>query len=75
MEHTVTEEVIGVDLVAIQLTIADGGSYYQLRLPAGIASDGIEVIGEPAAWGIAIQTRVNMETFAPTVPWSPRLAR
>lgn len=66
VEHTVTEEVVGVDLVAVQLAIAEGASYYELHLPAGIASDGTEVIGEPAArTGIAIQTRVNMETFAP----------
>jgi acetyl/propionyl-CoA carboxylase alpha subunit len=66
VEHTVTEEVTGVDLVAAQLAIAGGDSYYQLGLPAGIASDGGEVIGEPAARrGIAIQARVNMETFAP----------
>ena len=66
VEHTVTEEVTGIDLVAVQLAIAGGSSYYQLRLPAGVASDGSEVIGEPAAQrGIAIQTRVNMETFAP----------
>ncbi|MGO9154857.1 carboxyl transferase domain-containing protein [Mycobacterium sp.] len=65
VEHTVTEETTGVDLVAVQLAIAGGDSYYQLGLPAGIASDGSEVIGEPAARrGIAIQTRVNMETFA-----------
>jgi acetyl/propionyl-CoA carboxylase alpha subunit/acetyl-CoA carboxylase carboxyltransferase component len=65
VEHTVTEETTGVDLVAVQLAIAGGASYYQLGLPAGIASDGSEVIGEPAARrGIAIQTRVNMETFA-----------
>ena len=65
VEHTVTEQTTGVDLVAAQLAIAGGKSYYQLRLPAGIASDGQEVIGEPAArQGIAIQTRVNMETFA-----------
>jgi acetyl/propionyl-CoA carboxylase alpha subunit/acetyl-CoA carboxylase carboxyltransferase component len=66
VEHTVTEEVTGVDLVAAQLAIAGGASYYQLGMPAGIASDGSEVIGEPAARrGIAIQARVNMETFAP----------
>ncbi len=65
VEHTVTEQTTGVDLVAVQLAIAGGASYYQLGLPAGIASDGSEVIGEPAArQGIAIQTRVNMETFA-----------
>ena len=65
VEHTVTEETTGVDLVAVQLAIAGGASYYQLGLPAGIASDGDEVIGEPAARrGIAIQARVNVETFA-----------
>ncbi len=65
VEHTVTEETTGLDLVAVQLAIAGGASYYQLRLPAGIASDGTEVIGEPAARrGIAVQARVNAETFA-----------
>ena len=65
VEHTVTEETTGVDLVAVQLAIAGGASYYQLGLPAGTASDGSEVIGEPAARrGIAIQARVNMETIA-----------
>lgn len=65
VEHTVTEEVTGVDLVAAQLAIAGGASYYQLGMPAGIASDGSEVIGEPAVRrGIAIQARVNMETYA-----------
>jgi acetyl-CoA carboxylase carboxyltransferase component/biotin carboxyl carrier protein len=65
VEHPVTEETTGVDLVAVQLAIAGGASYYHLGLPAGIASDGSEVIGEPAARrGIAIQARVNMETFA-----------
>ncbi len=66
VEHTVSEETTGFDLVAVQLAIAGGASYYELRLPAGIASDGTEVIGEPAAHrGVAIQARVNMETFAP----------
>jgi acetyl/propionyl-CoA carboxylase alpha subunit/acetyl-CoA carboxylase carboxyltransferase component len=65
VEHPVTEETTGVDLVAVQLAIAGGASYYELGLPAGIASDGSELIGEPAARrGIAIQARVNMETFA-----------
>src|SRR3984885_13389206 len=66
VEHTITEETTGVDLVAAQLAIAGGASYYQLGLPSGIASDGDEVIGEPAAQrGIAMQVRVNTETFAP----------
>lgn len=66
VEHTVTEETTGLDLVAVQLAIAGGASFYQLGLAPGIASDGLEVIGEPAARrGIAIQLRVNMETFGP----------
>ena len=64
VEHTVTEEVTGVDLVAVQLSIAQGASFHQLRLPAGIVADGDEVVGALAAVrGIAIQTRVNMETM------------
>lgn len=66
VEHTVTEETTGLDLVAVQLAIAGGASFYQLGLASGIASDGLEVIGEPAARrGIAIQLRVNAETFGP----------
>lgn len=64
VEHTVTEEVTGVDLVAAQLAIADGASLDDLRLPRGLRSDGSEPTGEPAlADGIAIQARVNMETM------------
>ena len=66
VEHTITEETTGFDLVAVGLAIAGGASYYRLGLPAGIASDGSEVIGEPAAHrGTAVQARVNMETFGP----------
>lgn len=66
VEHTVTEEVTGVDLVSMQLRIARGASFRELRLPAGIVADDTEVSGAPAATrGIAIQTRVNTETFAP----------
>ncbi len=64
VEHTVTEEVTGVDVVAVQLRIAQGASFHQLRLPAGIVAEGDEVVGALAAVrGIAIQTRVNMETM------------
>jgi acetyl/propionyl-CoA carboxylase alpha subunit/acetyl-CoA carboxylase carboxyltransferase component len=64
VEHTVTEEVTGIDLVAVQLRIAVGAGFHQLRLPAGIVADGQEVVGAPAAVrGIAIQTRVNMESM------------
>jgi acetyl/propionyl-CoA carboxylase alpha subunit len=64
VEHTVTEEVTGVDLVAVQLRIAQGAPFHQLRLPAGVTAVGDEVVGALAAVrGIAIQTRVNMETM------------
>jgi len=64
VEHTVTEEVTGVDLVAVQLRIARGAPFHQLRLPAGVTADGDQVVGALATvLGIAIQTRVNMETI------------
>ncbi|WP_227996713.1 acetyl-CoA carboxylase family protein [Nocardia australiensis] len=65
VEHTVTEEVTGIDLVALQLAIAGGASFDELGLPSGIVSDGTETTGVPAAVdGIAIQARVNMEIMA-----------
>ncbi|MEV6216083.1 carboxyl transferase domain-containing protein [Nocardia sp. NPDC051833] len=64
VEHTVTEEVTGVDLVAVQLAIARGAAFAELGLPNGIVSDGTRSDGAPAtADGIAIQARVNMETM------------
>lgn len=48
VEHTVTEEVTGVDLVAAQLRIAGGASLAELGLDR-----------PPAARGFAIQLRVN----------------
>ncbi|MFI6570216.1 acetyl-CoA carboxylase family protein [Nocardia fluminea] len=64
VEHTVTEEVTGVDLVAVQLAIAQGTPFGELGLPSGIVSTGAECTGDPAAAdGIAIQARVNMETM------------
>jgi acetyl/propionyl-CoA carboxylase alpha subunit/acetyl-CoA carboxylase carboxyltransferase component len=65
VEHTITEETTGVDLVSLQLAVAGGAAFDELGLPAGISADGTEVVGEPAAArGIAIQTRVNMEALA-----------
>lgn len=65
VEHTITEEVTGVDLVAVQLAIAQGATFDELGLPPGITSDGGQSTGETAkADGIAIQARVNMETMA-----------
>ncbi|MDX1383765.1 MAG: biotin carboxylase N-terminal domain-containing protein, partial [Thermoanaerobaculia bacterium] len=52
VEHTVTEEVMGVDLVQVQLRLAGGARLADLDLPNGRG---------PA--GYAIQARVNMETM------------
>jgi acetyl/propionyl-CoA carboxylase alpha subunit/acetyl-CoA carboxylase carboxyltransferase component len=62
VEHTVTEEVTGIDLVAAQLRIADGALLASLRL----TQDRI-----PAPYGHAIQLRINMETMTPTGQTQP----
>lgn len=53
VEHTVTEEVTGVDLVAMQLRIAGGESLADLHLNQS------EI---PLPVGFAIQSRVNLES-------------
>ncbi len=52
VEHTVTEEVTGVDLVTMQLRIAAGASLADV----GLAEP-------PALRGFAIQARVNLESL------------
>jgi acetyl/propionyl-CoA carboxylase alpha subunit len=54
VEHTVTEEVTGIDLVGTQLKVAAGRTLASL----GLAQPQI-----PAPRGYAIQLRVNMETM------------
>ena len=54
VEHTVTEEVYGVDLVAVQLELASGRS---------LADLGLLQVDVPAPRGVAIQARINMETM------------
>ncbi|MEM7080113.1 MAG: carboxyl transferase domain-containing protein [Pseudomonadota bacterium] len=56
VEHTVTEEVIGLDLVALQLQIADGATLEDL---------GLQQANIPAPRGVALQARVNLETMNP----------
>jgi biotin carboxyl carrier protein len=56
VEHTVTEEVTGVDLVAAQLRLAQGESLKDL---------GLEQVSVPQARGFAIQARVNTEVLQP----------
>ena len=54
VEHTVTEAVTGLDLVALQLGLAGGQTLAEL---------GLEAANLPAPKGYAIQLRVNMETM------------
>jgi acetyl/propionyl-CoA carboxylase alpha subunit len=56
VEHTVTEEVTGIDLVRTQLELADGRSLEDL---------GIVPWRVPAPRGMAMQLRVNAETMSP----------
>ncbi len=53
VEHTVTEEVTGVDLVRAQLRVAAGASLADL----GLAEP-------PVVRGVAVQARVNLESLA-----------
>ncbi len=52
VEHTVTEEIMGVDLVQLQLRLAQGETLAELGMAA-----------PPAPRGYAVQARVNMETM------------
>ncbi|MGE0730730.1 MAG: carboxyl transferase domain-containing protein, partial [Acidimicrobiia bacterium] len=56
VEHTVTEEVTGLDLVALQLELAGGATLAELGL------DGAAAV--PAPRGRAVQLRINSETMA-----------
>ncbi len=54
VEHTITEEITGVDLVQAQLRVARGESLSDLGLD-----------NPPAMRGFAVQARVNLESMAP----------
>jgi len=56
VEHTVTEEVFGIDLVRAQLELARGATLASLRL----TQDDV-----PTPRGFAIQLRVNAEVMTP----------
>jgi acetyl-CoA/propionyl-CoA carboxylase, biotin carboxylase, biotin carboxyl carrier protein len=62
VEHTITEEVLGLDLVAAQLRIASGD-------PLGFTADDLSPGGSRAPRGHAIECRINAEDpgrgFAP----------
>jgi acetyl/propionyl-CoA carboxylase alpha subunit/acetyl-CoA carboxylase carboxyltransferase component len=54
VEHTVTEEVLGLDLVRLQLEVAGGRTLKSLGLSGG----------PPTPKGVALQCRVNLETMS-----------
>jgi acetyl/propionyl-CoA carboxylase alpha subunit/acetyl-CoA carboxylase carboxyltransferase component len=54
VEHTVTEEVLGIDLVRIQLQLAAGRS---------LADLGLQQAAVPGPRGFAVQVRINTETL------------
>jgi acetyl/propionyl-CoA carboxylase alpha subunit/acetyl-CoA carboxylase carboxyltransferase component len=56
VEHTITEEVTGVDLVQLQLRIAQGATLAEL---------GMTPTHPPAPRGRAIQLRINTESMQP----------
>jgi acetyl/propionyl-CoA carboxylase alpha subunit/acetyl-CoA carboxylase carboxyltransferase component len=56
VEHTVTEEVTGTNLVEVQLKIAAGASLAELGLTRDLV---------PPPRGMALQARVNTERMAP----------
>ncbi len=56
VEHTVTEEITGIDLVAVQIELARGNSLRDI----GLKQENI-----PKPRGVAIQLRVNMEKLGP----------
>ncbi|MBM7367728.1 acetyl-CoA carboxylase family protein [Gordonia hydrophobica] len=58
VEHTVTEEVTGVDLVAVGLAIAAGAALDDCGLPAAALA------AAPTPAGVAVQARVNLETMS-----------
>lgn len=62
VEHTVTEEVLGLDLVRLQLELAGGATLETL---------GMTQAQVPAPRGWAIQARVNMERMGPDASARP----
>jgi acetyl/propionyl-CoA carboxylase alpha subunit/acetyl-CoA carboxylase carboxyltransferase component len=62
VEHTVTEAVLGIDLVKSQLAVAAG---------ATLAALGLTQADVPAPRGYAMQLRVNMETMDETGATQP----
>jgi acetyl/propionyl-CoA carboxylase alpha subunit/acetyl-CoA carboxylase carboxyltransferase component len=56
VEHTVTEEITGIDLVGVQIELARGKSLREI----GLTQDEV-----PVPRGFAVQLRINMERIEP----------
>ncbi len=66
VEHTITEEVTGIDLVTVQIELARGRTLRELKLRQ-------DDIPEPR--GSAVQLRINIEGYAPSPAFDPLLAK
>ena len=66
VEHTVTEEITGLDLVRIQLETASGKT---------LAGLGLRQADVPSPRGYAVQARINMETMQSDGSAKPGAAR
>ncbi len=69
VEHTVTEETTGLDLVALQLQVASGATLGEL---------GLDPEAPPPASGFAIEARINTEILEPdgkVVPTAGKIVR
>ena len=62
VEHTVTEQVTGLDLVELGLRVADGATLSTL----GLDALGLDTLARGGlARGVAVQARINTETLRP----------
>src|SRR5580704_12691608 len=69
VEHTVTEQVTGLDLVELALRVADGATLGTLGLRApGLGAPALTATPR----GVAVQVRVNTETLHPDGTFRPR---
>jgi len=65
VEHTVTEQVTGLDLVELALRVADGATLGTLALTPALAPALAAAPRGVASRGVAVQVRVNAETLLP----------
>ncbi|WP_295648730.1 carboxyl transferase domain-containing protein [uncultured Dietzia sp.] len=69
VEHTITEELLGIDLIGLQLRIATGQTFADLPEIVGLDQRSISSIASPPQ-KYAMQSRVNAEHFSNGI-WAP----